>query len=299
LNANTIIVTTATLQDSDKPTEIQQAALDVLLSNFLDLLLSHWTMCITTSLQDFLPVSSQVQYTSFPITPYSCTPGHTSETRATFIPDSTSVLQCSSLEEAFGRSLANNDASVSCLSTPTTSREVDSSDVAVGSTPVPTNVINLSWDTLEEEDPYKMDLEEYYCFHSLQAHHLYDSLRFYPGLQAADSLEQIHKTRLDSIEEEDPYSMLLDEYHYLWGLHTFGDSMLARLTRKFQWLRLKQADAQFKEVAAEPCMDSEDYFLRDIYEVHDITIEQRIKLKFHLLHQAMSSQAAGKFDRLP
>jgi len=44
LNANTIIVTTATLQDSDKPTEIQQAALDVLLSNFLDLLLSDWTM---------------------------------------------------------------------------------------------------------------------------------------------------------------------------------------------------------------------------------------------------------------
>jgi hypothetical protein len=30
-----------------------------------------------------------------------------------------------------------------------------------------------------------------------------------------------------------------------------------------------------------------------------MTIEQRIKLKFHLLHQAMSSQAAGKFDRLP
>ena len=49
LNANTIIVTTATLQDSDKPTEIQQATLDVLLSNFLD----DWTMCITTSLQDF------------------------------------------------------------------------------------------------------------------------------------------------------------------------------------------------------------------------------------------------------
>jgi hypothetical protein len=134
-----------------------------------------------------------------------------------------------------------------------------------------------------------MDLEEYYCFHSLQAHHLYDSLRFYPGLQAADSLEQIHKTRLDSIEEEDPYSMLLDEYHYLWGLYPFGDSMLARLTRKFQWLRFKQDDAQFKEITAEPCMDSEDYFLRDIYGVRDITIEQRIKLKFHLLHQVMSS----------
>ena len=89
--------------------------------------------------------------------------------------------------------------------------------------------------------------------------------------------------------------MLLDEYYYLRGLHTFGDSMLARLTRKFQWLRLKQADAQFKEVAAEPCMDSdsEDYFLRDIYEVRDMTIKQRIKLKFHLLHQVMSSQSAG------
>ena len=92
--------------------------------------------------------------------------------------------------------------------------------------------------------------------------------------------------------------MLLDEYYYLWGLYTFGDSMLARLTRKFQWLRLKQAGAQFKEITAEPWVDSEDYFLRDIYEVRDIMIEQRIKLKFHLLHQAMSSQAAGKLDRL-
>jgi len=87
--------------------------------------------------------------------------------------------------------------------------------------------------------------------------------------------------------------MLLDEYYYLRGLHTFGDSMLARLTRKFQWLRLKQDDTKFKEIAAEPCMDSEDYFLRDIYEVRDITIEQRIKLKFRLLHQVMSSQSAG------
>jgi len=156
----------------------------------------------------------------------------------------------------------------------------------------------LSWDALEEEDPYKMDLEECYCFHHLQAHHLYDSRSFYPGLQVADSCDQVHKTRLDSIEEEDPYSMLLDEYYYLWGLYTFGDSMLARLTRKFQWLRLKQAGAQFKEITAEPWVDSEDYFLRDIYEVRDIMIEQRIKLKFHLLHQAMSSQAAGKLDRL-
>jgi len=113
-------------------------------------------------------------------------------------------LQCSSLEEAFGRSLDNNDASVSCLSTPTTSREVDSSDVAVWSTPVPTNVINLSWDTLEEEDQYKIDLEEYYCFHYFQAHRLYNLLMLYPGLQAANSLEQMHKTHLDSIEEEDP-----------------------------------------------------------------------------------------------